>query len=257
MADVVIQAQSTLFHRDGHQLQNRYNELPSLFPDFMDWTVTTTPVPLDSVTKEYTELTTLVNQNPTVIGGGTTLFNVQNTKISDLPGQNTLLSIYSQDPFSVEYENETEALYERSFDIARARSRSGPANVRGGTARTAFESAELDLQMSLNRFKEIWQNQVTVSQMVTSAVQVASAAQAQLRSAWLQSQQQQAATEHGKAQEKLAAADQLNKDRESHLKACSLVAEVRGKPHMDSFEYYDGWGFQGATNTGFGYAIQR
>jgi len=95
------------------------------------------------------------------------------TLITPPVGLTELAAIYGLGPLDTTYESSTEALYDRSYAIARATALSGPINVRGGTARMGFELAELDTQQSINRFREVWQNQVAWAGVVTKAIEAA------------------------------------------------------------------------------------
>lgn len=255
--DIVIQAQDTGWVRLGFQTQRRFLLTPFDLSSYVLAAVTSTPMATDYVQNTYANLYGLASQDEKVIGGGKTLFDIQSLKLTDLPGAAALANIYGILPFGNDYETQTLALYTRSFTIAKALARSGPVNVRGGTARAGFEQAELDAQFSINRFKEIWQNQLTMAGLVISAASTAGQSQASLRNDWLRSQQQQAASEQGKAQQKLEAAKQLDEDRNQHLKALSLYSDTVCQPCMLTNEDYTGKGFQHGVNTGHGFAIQR
>ena len=98
------------------------------------------------------------------------------TLLSEPVGLDELATIYGLGPLDTTFEDSTNALYTRSYAVARAAAQSGPVNVRGGTARTGFELAELDTQFSINRYKEVWQNQVAWAGVVLSAIERANTA---------------------------------------------------------------------------------
>src|SRR5258706_850580 len=85
----------------------------------------------------------------------------------------SLATIYGLGPLDTTFETSTNALYTRSYAIARAAAQSGPVNVRGGTARIGFELAELDTQMSISRYKEVWQHQIEWAKVVEEAISIA------------------------------------------------------------------------------------
>lgn len=250
---VNVDAMDTSFSRNG--VTNQQRQSSGAWPTsnvtlaLSDWLVTQ-----PEVTSEQTALNALLKQSSTVFDTKAFLSSVLGLPQSALATVN-LSDIYTLNPFGNTYEVNTLALYTRQYLIARAAAQSGPTNVRGGTARQGFELAELDTLMAINQFREIWQNQVKVAQVVVEAASAADAAWEQLIKLQLEAQKQQAATEQGLVMQTLAAAEQLTKDKEVYLRAISLQAEANG--YMVTTENLTGHGFQGGTNTGFGMSTWR
>jgi len=257
MADVVIQAQSTLFNRQGITRQSKGYLLPAPLAPYIAASFLHSYVPDSLRDAAQIALQLLLAQNSQIIPGGLTLFDIQDIDPTLFPGASALESIYQQDPFSSDYETETNSLYERAYSVARAAAQSGPTNIRGGTARQALELAELGVQMSNSRFREIWQNQLAMCQVVIQATQVANASEEARRNSQLKAQQQQAATEQGRVVQTLGAAEQITRDREQHLRALAASAEFLGLPNMATEETLQGEGFQGGVTTGFGMSYWR
>jgi hypothetical protein len=186
-----------------------------------------------------------------------TLKNVQEISPEVFNGAAELQLIWQQDPFSTEYEEETQALYERGYDVARSAAISGPSNVRGATARQAFELSDLDTNQAINRFREIWQNQLAVAGLVITAVQAHNAIAGTRRSAQLQAQQLQAGTEQGRVVQSLSAAELLSKFQNDHIRTFAAGAEFAGVAEMITNESLSGRGQQGAVSTAFGTSYWR
>jgi len=258
MADVVIQAQSTLFNRQGLTTQTKFYQGSPTLAALMGNVALNTQIGLGLISAEQVALLQVLAQNSQVIPGGLTLFNIQNDSDPKLfTGASELQSLYELDPFSTDYETKTTDLYTRSYAIARAAAQSGPTNVRGGTARMGFELAELDTKMSINRFREVWQNQLAVAQVVVEAVRTANIAESERRNALLKAQQQQAATEQGRAVQTLQAAEQLNNDIATQVRALALCGEFLTTPQMVTSEALQGEGFQAGATTAFGMSTWR
>jgi len=202
-------------------------------------------------------LYSLFIQDPTLIPGGLTLKNIQSIFPTAFNGAADLQAIYQKDPFSTEFELATKALYERQYDKARAAAQSGPTNVRGATARQAFELAALDTEMANNRFLQIWQAQVAIAQLVVAAVQTASQAEAERWRLQLQAQQQQAATEQGRVVQGLSASENAVAMRESHTRMLGAGVQFLGQEQMGVEEDLIGEGVQGSAQTGFGMSYWR
>ena len=120
-----------------------------------------------------------------------------------------------------------------------------------------FELAELDTQQAINRFREIWQNQIAVAQVVTQAAVAFNTIAAARRAAMLQAQQQQAGTEQGRVVQSLGAAEQLSRLRQDHVKGFTGTCEYLGVSQMLTNEDMEGRGFQGGTTTAFGSSYWR
>lgn len=257
MAEVVIQAQSTLFDRRGNTYQyKRYRMTPAL-ENLLGAALIDSRLPANLAAAEQQALLALLQQNSEIIPGGLTLFDIQDLDPTLFPGAATLQAIYEKDPFSDEYEDETEALYSRSFAVARSAAQTGPVNIRGGTARQGFELAELGTLQSINRFREVWQNQLAMAQLVLQASQIANAAEAERRNSQLRAQQQQAATEQGRTLQTLGAAEQVFRNRENAVRTAAAGVEFFGIPEMETAEVIQGQGFQGGVTTGFGMTTWR
>ena len=255
---VVIQAQSTAFARYGQTMQQRGFSLPTSLAGSITSAYLNAGVWTGLAAREAQTLARILDEDPLVIPGGVTLYNTQAISPEAFAGAGRLYDIYNQSPFSIEWELETNALYERTFLKARAAAQSGPANVRGGTERQALELAELSTLMSINRFREIWQTKVAMASLVLNAAQLANAAETSRRQLQLRAQQQQAATEQGRYAIQLAALDHLSRLRQDHIKALAGGAEFLGLPVMLTQEAYQGMGAnQGATATAFGVSYWR
>jgi hypothetical protein len=258
MADteIVIQAQSTAFSRHGntwHRKGFTYQQ-PWIGNALSQGLLNSTPWN-DTAAFEQGTLRRILDPtlfDETVIPGGISLKNVQSIPWSAFNGADKLELIYNKDPWSTEYEDETKALYERSYLKARTVAASGPGNVRGGTARAAFEMVALDVEMSNNRFREIWQVQMALAQLVTTAVNIAADKEAARWGLILQGQQQQAATEQGRLSTMLQAAGLVEQMRESNARLIPMAAELFGNPLMWVEEHLDGYQQQGSAQTTFG-----
>jgi hypothetical protein len=256
---ITIQAQDTVFQRDGSSSQARgYN-----FAGFASLVGAINAAAINSApTAQLSEeerqfLLFLFSQDPQCLPGGLTLKTMQALVPGVFNGSGALASIYTKDPFSTQYETETKNLYERGYLIARSAAMSGPANVRGGTARTSFELAELGTQFANNRFREVWQNQMALAQLVIAAVQTANAVEAGQRADMLNAQRLQAATEQGKVQQMLMASESVNRIRSEHTRANAAGAEFLTVPNMYSEEHLLGRGFQQGVTTAFGSSYWR
>jgi hypothetical protein len=256
--NIIIQAQSTQFERRGNTRQVKEYFLPFNLRSYLSFAYAYTGVGLNLSAAEQNYLYKLLTQDTQVLPGGCTLRDVQEIVEDVFPGAAELQAIYRRDPYSDEYETNTAAQYDRQYATARAAAQSGPTNVRGGTVRVAFETAELGTQMALNRFREIWQNQMTMAQIVIGAIGVANQIGGERRRARLQSVQLQAATEQGRVVQGLGASEQLSKLRNDHQRAMAAGSEFLGAPVMNTVEDLAGQGSgQSATMTSFGASYWR
>jgi hypothetical protein len=257
MAETVIQATDTTFARQGYSFQQRAYLLPGSVNSGITSAYTLSQLSSSLTTAEQNALYGLLSQNTEIIPGGLTLYNVHSLDPIVFSGSGDLQAIYQRDPFGTDYEDETEELYVRSYSTARAAAQSGPTNVRGGTARQALELADLDTQMSINRFREIWQTQLATADLVTKAIEMANRIETERWRLQLSAQQLQAGTEQGKTQQVLAAAEQVTRARETNLRTLAAAAEFFGVPQMRSDEDLRGVGYQSGVQTNFGMSYWR
>lgn len=255
--EITVQAQSTAFRREGITQHRKGFVFPSGLGTLISDSAFNSSVSGTFATGERAFLYSLLTQDPTVIPGGITLKNIQSLFPWAFNGAENLQSIYQRDPFSSEFEEETRALYERSYSKARAVAQSGPTNVRGGTARQAFELAALDTELSNNRFREIWQAQMAISQVVIAAVQAAGQVEQDRWRLQLQAQQQQAATEQGRVVQGLSASESATAMRASHERLISSGIQYLGQEQMEIEESLEGEGRQGSAATQFGTTYWR
>lgn len=255
--DTIIQATDTRFSRQGYSSQQKNYLLPGTTNAYLTSAIANGSLSGTLLSAVFGSLYGLASQDTEVIPGGLVLFNINSLEPEAFHGSGDLQAIWQKDPFSTDYENETDALYERSFAVARAAAQSGPVNIRGGTARQAIELADLDTQMSIARFREIWQNQMAMAQLVTQAVQVHNAIESDRWKLQLNAQQLQAGSEQGKAQQVLAAAEIVAKLEENSLRNIAAGAEFFGIPQMRTDESLSGIGFQSGVQTSFGMSTWR
>ena len=255
--DIIVQAQSTLFARNAYTDQRKGYFLESGIVGSLRYAYQNSGVTAANFSAEQLALLGLLGQDSEIIPGGITLYNNQALSPDGFTGAGDLYNIYIKDPFSTAYEDSTNDLFDRVMLSARALAQSGPENVRGGTARQAFELAEVDTLISITRFKEIWQNQLALAAVVVQAVQVAGTIELGRRDVQLKAQQLQAGTEQGRVMQTLAAAEQLDRDRSTHVRNLAGASEFLGVPQMTTSETMEGQGTQGPVATGFGMSYWR
>jgi hypothetical protein len=257
MADTVIQATDTTFARQGFSVQQKGYLLPGTVNSALTNAIVNSGVGGGLLGQVFSSLLGISGQNTEIIPGGLSLYNIHALSPSTFQGSGDLQAIWQRDPWGTEYETETEELYERSFAVARAAAQSGPSNVRGGTARQAIELAELDTLQSITRFREVWQTQLAMAQIVTQAVEVHNRIETDYWRLQLNAQQLQAGTEQGKAQQVIAACEVVNKFQDSNTRNLAAGAEFFGVPLMRTDESLRGVGFQSGVQTSFGMSSWR
>jgi hypothetical protein len=222
--EITIEAQDTSFSRIGQTYQN----------------VTHSPtgsIPLSGLTGR-----------PTVTKPAFT--------VSPRVGLTNLAAIFALGPLDTQYELLTEALYDRTFAIARATALSGPTNVRGGTARMGFELAELDLQQALNRFKEVWQNQVSWASIVIGAIKTHDDVLVAYDQEKLSDNEQSIMAQHAETQSSVSYLGQIMAYDNNQIQAFTAVRHY-GQTLMKTEESLNGKGVQNGSVSGFGMSSWR
>ena len=255
--EITVQAQTTEFARSGTSFHRKGYTFGSDIGALIAQAAANASTSTTFASALRGMLYSLFVQDPTLIPGGLTLKNIQSLFPSAFNGAADLQLVYQRLPFSTEFEDETRALYERQYSKARAEAQSGPTYVRGATARQAFELAALDTEMANNRFREIWQAQMAIAQLVVAAVQTAAQAESERWRLQLQAQQQQAATEQGRVVQGLSAAENAVAMQEAAVRAAGAAAEFLGQSQMGIEEDLVGEGFQTATPSNFGTSYWR
>ncbi len=147
-------------------------------------------------------------------------------------------------PFSTDWESSTRDLYNRVFTKARAEAQSGPENVRGGTARQGFELADVDTQQSLNRFKEVREQELKESGMVQEATRIANTIEAMRRGTQMQAQGQRQAGESQRTAQSLEASAATQRARANNAANLQMAGDMLGKPRSTTTDNLVGEGNQ-------------
>jgi hypothetical protein len=158
------------------------------------------------------------------------------------PGRSSIDTIMARNPYSTDYETATKGLYDRIVGERRADAMSGPTNVRGGQARTAFELADIDTQASLNRFREVRGQQDKEAGVVMDAVKIANAMEQMRRGTGMQAAGMREGAVRGQTQESLGALNHLSRMRTNNSANLTMAAELLGTPRTTSNENVFGVG---------------
>jgi hypothetical protein len=171
---------------------------------------------------------------------------------ANFSGLSALLKMAQRDPYSADYESGITSLYDRQFNKGRSLAQSGPANVRGGTARQGFELGEVDAQNSMNRFREIRGQQDREAGVVQQAIQTMNAIEGMRRGSQMQAQGQNMSGELGRKGASLSAAGQLTSRRQANAGNLALAAEMLGRPKQTTTDSLSGRGSQSASSSNWG-----
>ena len=169
-------------------------------------------------------------------------------------GTSNLASLFNN-PF--DYENATSALYTRTMAVAYAMAQSGPASVRGGTARVGFALGEAVYLAGINRYKEIWTAWIEWAKVTVESVSRYNEIFRSYDQQTLADNEQQVMHDHAAAQLVVGFFGQLNAQSQATVQAFA-AARHYGTQIMTTNEAVAGLGIQGPSTTpGFGSANWR
>jgi hypothetical protein len=244
--------ETTDWDRDLHTTNWNKNDLPGNLSSLVNQAFT--QVPITSAVNNA-ELSMLEEFLGRVAGN---IPNFQNLKsVADMAlspggfqGESSLQRVYNRDPYGGTYENETNDLYERSFDKARAAAKSGPTNVRGGVARNSFELAELDTNMSQNRFREVDNAQKQQAGLTNQSVQLANMIEAGRRGQAIQGAGLMNQNIMGRDQQRLEASAAVSRNRNANAMNLGLASKLLGTHVNEQRDDSHGHGHSSSWNFG-------
>lgn len=242
----------TSFSRTGTSVAKQTFDLPSALASKLAELYIASPLNSQHSVAESTFLQNLLSRLGSSVPQSRNLIPMANMAPSDFIGADSLDSIIARNPYSQSYEQATQDLFDRSYATARAAAMSGPSNVRGGTARAGFELADLDTQMSNNRFREVSQQQQQQAGITNQAVSIANAIDTGRRGQSLQAIQQLTSAELGRDQQGLEASGAVGRNRTASHANLALASQILGKPTSTVTDNMSGEGDQSGNSTHWG-----
>lgn len=246
---------STAFSRRGTTNVQKSFTLPSDLSALISQMYQGSQLPSATTGNESNLLNTLLTQSSTGVPGLSTLQEAQGIDPLNYSGLSGLSNMAARNPYSSDYESAVGSLYDRMFSKGRALAQSGPANVRGGTARQGFELAELDANVGRHKFQDIRQQQDKEAGVVQQAIQMMNAIENMRRGSRLQGQGQQMAGEHSRKQESLQAASGVNAIRGANNQNVALASDLLGTPKQTTTDNVRGRGQQVTQQSNWGAGI--
>jgi hypothetical protein len=237
-----VEQREEKFERTGTSELQRLYELPAQLANLLTQNYTQPTVPSTLSDAELGFLDGLFSRNANDVPGSGLLQNVLSLPTGGYTGESALQALIANS--GTNYEDATRALYERSFDKAKAAMQSGPASVRGAAGRQGIGLSELGTDMSLNRFREVDQRARQQDALVSGAVQLANAIESARRGTSLQAQTQLAGSVGDREGRMLGATQPMAGLRGTNLQNLTLASEVLGSPKSKTTENLRGAGSQ-------------
>jgi hypothetical protein len=165
----------TSFARTGTSVSQRQKSIPTFLTDLLTKKATSAAVPDSMTTSQNSFLSGLLGQTADNVPGKSVWDSLKGIDPESYTGKATLTQTATQDPYSDNYEANTEAKFRDTVDNALSRVQTGPDNVRGGQARTALTKGDAIERMSLDRATDLRRAQTETATLATSAAQVMAA----------------------------------------------------------------------------------
>jgi len=245
----------TSFSRTGDSTQAKSYSLPGDLAAQIEQNYKTAGVPTSLTDSELSFIQGILTLVQSALPGQSVLQNNQAISPTTFNGSGTLGSIIAQNPYSAEWEAGTQALYDRTLDVARARTLSGPENVRGGQARAGFELADTNTQAGINRFQQIEGQQRQQAGVVDEAVKTANVIEQARRGTAMQAQGQEIATGNQWRGQGFDASGRLVPHRANALGQTAMATEFLSTPTVKTTDNLRGKGNQSTFNWGTGAGI--
>lgn len=241
---------STAFSRQGTTNTGQTFQLPTWLSALIQQSTGQGALPQGVVDSDWSLLSGLLNQSPDQGYGTSALDQILNLDPTTFNGGDQLNNIMARNPYSTDYETATKGLYDRQFEIARSNAQSGPANVRGGQARTGFDLADVGTQQALNRFQQVRDQSNKEAGIVEQAVHLGNTIEGMRRGQVMGAQGQGQQMENQRTGQSLAASGQVSKARATNAALLQQAAELLGVKEQQVSENLQGKGQQIQSSSG-------
>lgn len=191
----------------------------------------------------------LMTRTPSDLPGVGTLDSNMAISPTSFTGSSTLSTIAARDPYSSQFETDTQDAYEQRASDAMAQAATGPDAVRGGSARTGIAQGVMADRLAQGRGEEVRKAQTQDAGIVGMAGQMFNQIEGQRRGVQLGSQQQKAEQSLQQDDNALGAARVVDNRKVSNLGALQLASDLLGTKKGLSTDNLTGKGAQ--TNHGW------
>lgn len=246
---------SSRFSRQGTTTQQKTYNLPADLAALIKQSFLTTGVPQATGEAETDFLTGLFSRDQQAVPGKSMLELIQGIDPASFTGGSAVTNMLARNPYSTDYESGVGDLYERMFDVARARAISGPQNVRGAQDRMGLELGEIDAQVGMNQFRDVRQQQDKEAGVVQQAVQIHNAIETMRRGSQMQAQGQQQGAESQRTGQAIAGSNALQGRQAANSANLSMASEFLGAPTATQTENLRGRGNQSTGSQSWGAGI--
>lgn len=245
--------QQSNFARKGTSDNAISYALPSFLQDLISGNASSTASDPALASKQTNLLSSLMTKSPDALPGANVLSDNMAIAPTSFTGASTLEKISARDPFSTQFENDTQAAYEQRASDAMSMAATGPDAVRGGNARTGVAQGVLADRLAQGRGDEVRKAQLQDSGVVQGASQLFSQIEQARRGTAVGAQGQKAGQVLTQDQNALGAAKQVDQRKIANLAALQMASDMLGTKKGVTKDDMSGAGNQ--TNDSFNWGV--
>ena len=240
----------TSFSRTGTSQQDMATILPTLLSNLLSTNASDSAPDPAMAASQRTFLSSLLNRDQNATPGRSTLDNTMAIDPTTFGGSPTLASIVGRNPYSTQFENDTEsAFHQRSAD-ALAQVQTGHEAVRGGQSRSGIAQGVMATRLGQDRGQEIRNAQSQDAGIVTGATQLTNMIEAARRGLQVGAQGQLGNQSVARTATTVDAARSVDSARGQHSAALDLASRLLGSRSNLVTDNLSGKGNQGTSSWG-------
>lgn len=247
--------QQTSFARQGTSGNTIQYGLPSFLTDLITGNASSMPSDPALAAQQTALFSSLLGKSVNAMPGANVLSSNMDITPTSFMGASSLEKIAARDPYSTQFENDTQAAYEQRGKDAMAQVATGPDAVRGGNARTGIAQGVMGERLAQGRGQEVRAAQTQDAGIVQGADQLFNAIETARRGVAMGAQGQKAGQVLQQDQNALGAARALDTRKVSNLAALQMASDLLGTKKGLTTENLTGAGNQTNSNFDWGTGI--
>lgn len=245
--------QDTNFARKGTSTNTINYQLPAFLTDLITGNANTAKNDASLATVQSGLLSSLMGKDASSLANTSVLTDNMAIAPTSFTGSSNLAQIAARDPFSSQFENDTQTAYEQRASDAMSQVATGPDAVRGGNARTAIGQGVMADRLAQGRGQEVRNAQLQDAGLASAASQMFGALENARRGVQLGAQGQKEGQILQQDQNALGAAKSLDNRKVSNLASLQLASDMLGTKKGINSDDLTGSGQQ--TNDSFNWGV--
>ena len=240
----------TSFSRTGTSQQDMATILPTFLSQLLNTNAGDSQPDAAMAAAQKAFLSTLLSRNQDSTPGRTTLDSNMAIDPMTFGGSSTLSTIAQRNPYSSQFEADTEAAFQQRSADALAQVQSGHEAVRGGQSRSGIAQGVMSTRLGQERGQEVRNAQMQDANIVGGAINSLNAIEGGRRGIQLGAQNQLGGQSIGRTGAGLDASRSVDSARTQHSAALDLASRLLGQRSNLVTDNLSGRGNQGTSSWG-------